>query len=128
MMREPEPTVRRICEFLGEAFEPAMFAWRERIGLVPERERWIQGKLVRPISSDAIAVWRGRLTALECFCIEASLGADLLRSGYVPRFAAPAWRPLLGVTAWLLSVLAPLLDRGVPALQRRRMFRRAVYL
>ncbi len=128
LVREPEATVRRICDFLGEAFEPAMFAYRERMALVPERERWIQGKLARPISADAIAVWRQKLTLAECFCIEASLRADLLRLGYAPRFASPAWRPLLAATGWALRILAPLLDRGVPALERRGVFRRAVYL
>jgi hypothetical protein len=128
LVREPEAVVRRICDFLGEAFEPAMFAYRERMALVPERERWIQGKLVRPISPDAVAAWRGRLTALECFCIEASLRPDLQRLGYAPRFAAPAWRPLLAATGWLLRRAAPLLDRAVPALERRRVFRRVVYL
>ena len=128
LVRAPEPTVRRICDFLGEAFEPAMFSYRDRLALVPERERWIQGSLGRPISADAVAAWRGRLTALECFCIEASLRRDLLSAGYRLRFGGRGWRPLLAATAWLLRRTAPLLDRGVPALERRRVFRRAVYL
>jgi hypothetical protein len=128
LVRDPEPVVRRICDFLGEAFEPAMLSYRERLDLIPERERWIQQKLARPISSDAIAVWREKLTALECFCIEASLRGDLVRLGYTPRFRAPAWRPLLAATAWTLRRLGKLLDIAVPALERRRIFRRAVYL
>jgi len=128
LVRDPEPVVRRICDFLGEVFEPAMFAYRERLELVPERERWIQGKLGRPISSDAVAVWRGKLSALECFCIEASLRADLERLGYAPRFGARPWRPLLAATGWLLRRLGKLLDIAVPALERRGVFRRAVYL
>jgi len=127
-VREPEPTARRICEFLGEVFEPAMFAYHERVALVPERERWIQQKLVRPISADAIGLWRRKLSAFECFCIEASLRADLERLGYAPRFAAPVWRPPLAATAWLLRKLGPLLDVAVPALERRRLLRRVVYL
>jgi hypothetical protein len=128
LVREPEIVVRRICDFLGETFEPGMFAYRDRLALIPERERRIQGKLARPISADAVAAWRQRLTAFECFCIEASLHADLVRLGYAPRFAAPAWRPLLAAAAWLLRRLAPVLDRGVPALERRGIFRRHVYL
>jgi hypothetical protein len=128
LVREPEPTVRRVCDFLGETFEPAMFAYRERLKLIPERERWIQQKLSRPISADAIAVWRQKLSALECFCIEASLRADLERLGYAPRFRAPLLRPFLAATAWLLRKFGPLLDVVVPALERRKIFRRAVYL
>jgi hypothetical protein len=128
LARAPEAVVRRICDFLGEAFEPAMLGHCGRMDLVPERERWIQGALARPISADAVAAWRKKLTALECFCIEASLRADLLRHGYAPRFASPLWRPLLAATAGLLRACAPLLDRAVPALERRKIFRRAVYL
>ena len=128
LVRAPEATVRRICDFLGERFEPAMLEYRQRVALVPPRERRTQGKLARPISQDAIAVWRQRLTALECFCIEASLRADLVRLGYAPRFAGPAWRPLLAATGWALRALRPLLDPGVPALERRGILRRPIYI
>jgi Sulfotransferase family len=129
LVRDPETVLRRICDFLGETFELEMIAaHRDRLTLIPDRERWIQEKLARPINADAIAAWRKRVTAFECFCIEASLHEDLRRYGYTPRFAAPVWRPLLAVTAWSLRTLAPLLDRGVPALERRGIFRRGVYL
>lgn len=128
LVRTPEATVRRICDFLGEVFEPAMLAHGGRLALIPERERWIQGKLAQPISGDAVAAWQKRLTAAECFCIEASLHADLARLGYAPRFGARPWRPLLAATGWLLRKLGTLLDVMVPALERRKVFRRAVYL
>ena len=129
LVRAPEPTVRRICDFLGEAFEPAMFSYRDRLALVPERERWIQGSLGRPISADAVAAWRG-----------AADGAGvLLHRGVaapgsaVRRLQAALRRTRLAPAAGgdglaAAASSAPLLDRGVPALERRRVFRRAVYL
>jgi hypothetical protein len=128
LVTNPEAELRRICEFLGETFEPQMLGYRDRLLMVPERERWIQGALARPIETDAVAVWRRRLTAAECLCIEASLAADLRRYGYAPRFGGVAWRPLLAAMAWLLRRLGPLLDIAIPALERRGFFRRHVYI
>lgn len=119
--------MRRICAFLGETFEPAMFAYRDRLDLVPERERNVHGTLLRPISAGTIGNWR-RLAAVECFLLEASMHASLKRLGYPLRFGGWAWRPLLAVTCRLLHVTAPLLKFGIPALQRRGLLRRVVYV
>ncbi len=128
LVRDTEGTVRRICDFLGETFEPAMLDWQRNIGQVPAHGRHIHRKLERPISQDAIGVWRQKLSALECFAIEASLQRDLRWQGYALRFANPLWRPLLAATGAALHALAPLLDRAVPALQRRRLLPASLHL
>jgi Sulfotransferase family len=123
-----EVTVRRICAFLGEDFEPAMLDWRGRIPLVPARERRIHGKLGRPASSDAIAAWRRKLSALECFAIEACLYRDLQQLDYPLRFHSVLWRPLLSAVGWLLATLAPALRLGIPYLQRRQLLPKRLYI
>ena len=128
MVGDVAGTLRRICDFLGEAFEPEMLEWRERITQVPERQRYHHGKLARPISSDAIAVWRRKLSAAECFLLEASLRRDLDRLGYGRRFAGPLWGPTLDGAGVALRAMAPLLDRALPFLLRRRLLPRVVYL
>ena len=50
-----------------------MLNWHGLRDMVPERERHIHGKLNQPVSNDAIAVWRRKLTAMECFAMEACL-------------------------------------------------------
>jgi hypothetical protein len=128
LVGQPERTVHAICEFLGEAFEPSMMAFNTRLDLVPKRERGIHQKLGKPISADAIEVWRSKLSALECFVIEASLRKDLETLDYPLRFSAPVWRPFLYVTRQLTQALAPLLDYVVPALRRRGIMSRHGYI
>ena len=116
-----EGTVRQICAFLGEQFEPGMLSWRQLTALVPAREKHIHRKLGQQVSSDDIAVWRHRLSALECFAMEACLYRDLERLGYQLRFSGAAWRPLLPVVGGLLHAAAPWLSRSVRSLKRRNL-------
>jgi hypothetical protein len=128
LVSEPEPTVRRICAFLGEAFQPGMLEWTERTDRVPARERSIHPKLGRPLSQEAIGTWRSKLSAFECFIMEACLQKDLRRWGYGLRFASAAWRPVLVASGWLLFALGPLLARVIPYLQRRQYLSEKFYI
>jgi Sulfotransferase family len=123
-----ETTVRRVCEFIGEAFEPGMLDWHGQLQHLPEDWLHAHRKLFQPLQTDAIAAWTTKLSGLECFAIEACLHADLRRLGYPLRFSAAAWRPLLAVSGWALFAAAPLLRRGVPALQRRNYLPKSIYI
>jgi hypothetical protein len=123
-----EPTVRRICRFLGEEFEPAMLEWQHLVELVPTRERGIHGRVTRPVSDDAIAVWQSRLTTFECFAIESCLHKELEQLGYRLRYRSLAWRLPLTVAGRSLRALAPLLSRGIPYLQRRNLLPQRLYI
>ena len=127
LMREPEAVVRGICAFLDEPFEPAMLEWQQRADLVAPRDRHLHTRLPQPLSEGAVAMWQHRLSAAECFAIEACLYRELLQSGYDLRFGACGWHPLFRLTGTMLRGLAPLLRRGIPYLQRRGMLRRTVY-
>jgi hypothetical protein len=128
LVTDPEETTRRICGFLGEAFEPTMLNWQSLLELVPKRERRIHGRLTQPISNVALAVWRTRLTAWECFAIESCMYSDLEQLGYGLRYSRRAWRPLLKITGAALRQLAPLLCRGIPYLQRRKLLPARLYI
>jgi hypothetical protein len=105
-----------------------MLDWQDRMGLVASRDRHLHARLRQPLSDDAIAAWRHRLSAAECFAVEACLHDELTLRGYELRFAARRWRPLFRPTAGLLRTLAPLLRRGIPYLQKRGVLPRNVYL
>lgn len=128
LVRDLEGTVRQVCAFLGEEFEPAMLSWSSLKTLIPERERHIHGKIGQPVSPDAIAVWRRKLSAPECFAMEACMWRQLRALDYPLRFASPAWRPLLDTTGWLIRSVGPLLRRGIPYLQRRGLLTRKLYI
>lgn len=122
----PEPTLRKVCAFLGNEFEAEMLAWQHLTELVPERERAIHTKLTDPLRPDAVAVWRRRVSGLECFAMESCLQSYLREIGYQLRFSGIAWRPFLIASGWCLRALAPLLSRAIPYLQRRNCWPRAL--
>ena len=128
LMQQPAEIARNICAFLDETFEQGMLDWQERTALVAPRDRHLHGRLQEPLSDDAIAVWRRRLSVIECFAVEACLYRELAQGSYDLRFAARGWRPLFRPTAGLLRTLSPLLRRGIPYLQKRKMLPRNVYL
>lgn len=127
LVRQPEAAIRAICAFLEEVFEPAMLDWHARIEHVAARDRHLHSRLRQPLSADTVGAWRSRLSALECFAVEACLHRELNDAGYPLRFAALGWRPLFSVTAGFLRALAPLLRRAIPYLQRRNVLPRRVY-
>jgi hypothetical protein len=128
LVQRPQETVAAICNFLGEAFEPAMLLWHERTAQVAERDRHLHRRLHDPLAAEAIGVWRRRLSAAECFAVEACLHQSLRPGGYALRFDAVAWRPALATAGWMLRALAPVLSRVIPRLQRRRLLPRRLYL
>lgn len=128
LVRQSAETARTICAFLDEAFEPAMLDWQDRTALVTPRDQHLHGRLRDPLSDDAIATWRRRLSAIECFAVEACLYRELTQCNYDLRFSARGWRPLFRLTAMLLRISSPLLRRGIPYLQTRRMLPGKVYL
>lgn len=128
LVEDLEGTVRHICAFLGEDFEQGMLEWQHLTTLVPARERHIHAKLNQPVTSDAIATWRRKLSAPECFAIEACLHRDLQQLGYPLKFAGKGWRPLLQIAGALLYTSAPLLGRTVRYLKRRDLLPKTIYI
>lgn len=119
MVRTPEPVVRRLCAFLGEAFEPAMMDFASRADLVPKRERGIHPRVSGAVDAGRAGAWQSRLSAGELFVLESCLGKDLRNDGYALRYAASSWKPALGLARATLTAAAPALLRILPALHRR---------
>jgi hypothetical protein len=119
LVHTPEPVVRRLCTFLGEAFEPAMLDTSGRTRLVPEREQIIHRRVSGPIDAGRAGAWQARLKPGELFVLESCLGTDLRASGYPLHFASAIWSPFLRVARLVLIAIGPALTRGVPALKRR---------
>jgi hypothetical protein len=119
LLTSPESEIRRVCAFLGEAYETQMLQIGGRLDLVPARERGIHARLGEPVAPLPDGGWRRNLGAMPCFVMEACLGRDLSQNGYGLRFAGPVWHKLLAPTRKLLVTMAPVLLRLVPALQRR---------
>jgi Sulfotransferase family len=118
LIADLQNAIRRICEFIGEDFEPDMLDWHKNLMLLPEGWEKQHQKLYQPLLTDGAERWR-TIGRVDCFIIESCLHAELRRLGYPLRFAGIAWRPLLALCGWGLRAAAPLLSRGIPHLQRR---------
>ncbi|MDQ2803724.1 MAG: sulfotransferase [Pseudomonadota bacterium] len=129
LVRSLEPTVRQVCRFLSEEFEPQMLNWQRSIpGRIPERERLIHTSLTQPVSKSAVSVWRSRLSLAELFVLEACIQEELQANDYPPYFSGRRWRPLVFAGRKVLPTLGPLLRRGVQALRHRGLLSRQVYV
>jgi hypothetical protein len=129
MVADLEATARRVCDFLGEAFEPEMLAFQPLIERkIPARELIVHRSLDRPVSAQAAESWRSRLSASELFLIESCIGAELVALGYEPRFAHPAWRPAMRLARAGLRATGPALRRLIQGLRRRGLLDRQVYI
>lgn len=108
LVLETEPTVKRICSFLGAAFEPQMLLWQERVDdLVPARELHIHEKLRHaPRPSDAFR-WKGEMSAWEVFVAESFMAGYLRAQGYELRFGGAAWRPAFAITRLFCRYILP---------------------
>ncbi len=78
----PEPTIRRACEFLGEAFDLRMLAPHETRSARAWSAHPLHAKTSRPISTQFCEMYRTRLAAADVAALEALIGGTLRRFGY----------------------------------------------
>lgn len=122
LVTDTENSLRGICQFLGEEFEPGMLSWQDEVGrLVPTREMHVHQKLKRDSRREDVERWRTEMSAREIFVAEAFMFSHLDRYGYARRFASPAWIPLF----WMTRVYCVLLWPSIPFRALRRISRMA---
>jgi len=99
LVQQPEAELRRLCGFLGEAFEPAMLRYyeREQSGF-HEREAGWKGQTRRPLSDASIGRYRQQLSPREIALVERVAGPTMVKLGYQPvsgwRTHHPLWMAL----------------------------------
>ena len=106
LVTDPEPTLRRLCAFLGEDFDPSMLRYYERpeseLGFDPS-ESW-KWNTLRPLDAGRLEAWRESLSPTQVALIERAAGEHLEGLGYAS--AAPAMGSLAGMF-WLLRDRIP---------------------
>lgn len=122
LVARPEEELRRICDFLGETFEPQMLAPRGDGEFAPSQDRkrahwndWTrthETKANAPVSDSNIGRWRESLSPAEAGLIESICGPAMTRLGYEPEMPRNPGR-FLG-QALLLAGLAEDVLRGTP--------------
>ena len=96
LVANPESELRRLCAFLGEAYEPAMLDYRKREdpGYLDVEKGW-KGLTSEPLTTSRIGRYAGRMTDQQVWTVERMLGPLSGEYGYEPatRARVPlAWR------------------------------------
>ena len=81
LVRQPEATVRRLCERLGLGYEPAML----EVGQVNSSHQSSVGGMRPGLNSGAIDMWQGVLSPAETAITERMCATSMRRFGYEPR-------------------------------------------
>jgi hypothetical protein len=111
-----EATLREICRFIGEEFEPQMLSWEGKVDeQVPERERDAHAKLKMKIGAEGVARWKREMSARETFVSEAFMGAHLQRIGYERRYAGLFWEPAFALTRLYCRIVLPAVEVHIRA-------------
>lgn len=86
LVRDPEATVRRMCSFLDESFEPGMLAFHTDADryMKEEAASGHNKAATKPISSDRIHGWTDRLTPTEIAIVEFICAAEMQEFEYEP--------------------------------------------
>ncbi len=86
LVLDPEPTLRRLCEFLGEAFDERMLRYHEseRAGFLESEREWKELS-TKPLDASRIGRWASRLSARGASSVDHWIGDELLEHyGYQP--------------------------------------------
>ena len=96
---EPEATLREICQFIGERFEPQMLSFATTVDKqVPARERKYHPKLNQSVDSHGVARWKREMSVREVFVAEAFMASHLRRLGYELCYSGSYWAPAFALT------------------------------
>jgi hypothetical protein len=105
LVRDPEPAVRRICDFIGEPFHPGMLALEREPDVMFKDQPWKEG-VFRPVHTGSLQAWRKELSPAQARLVELICGPEMRHfrypqdgGGSIPGAAA---RLPAELTDWLL--------------------------
>ena len=128
LVLETEATLRQVCEFIGEKFEPQMLSWERKVDEqvpTPGTRRSCEAE-TREVGAEGVARWKREMNARETFVAEAFMGARLRSLGYQPRYPSPLWAPAFTLTRLFCRTVLPAVElhlRAARFLRKRLGFR-----
>lgn len=113
LVKEPEPELRRLCTFLGIAYDPQMLKYYERVSRsVPEEKRHIWPLLNKPPQHENLDRWRKEMSAGQRVAFEKRAGGMLRAKGYETYARYPTRGTMEEVRSFARRVLGTLWRRG----------------
>jgi hypothetical protein len=110
LVERPEPTLRSVCDFIGEPWDAAMLAYHEQGGGSRDPRRFVANfEATEPLTPQAIQRWRKDLTAAELQLVVRHAGHRLAQLGYmVGSASAPIPEPATpDPTTWKQGGIIP---------------------
>ncbi len=108
LVLDTEKSLRDICHFLDEEYEPQMLSWQNHVEeLVPAREAHIHGKLKNTPNREDVYRWKKEMSAREVLVSEAFMGRHLEEMGYERRYRGGLWPIALQLTRWYCRTVLP---------------------
>jgi len=83
LVREPEPTLRRVCEFIGIDYSSLMLEYWNLPSTIEHRYKAHHQNLAKPVFDSSIGKWRERLTKQEQDYVMRNMAAELQKLGYL---------------------------------------------
>jgi len=119
---DSERTVRRICSFLGEEFEPNMLAWPKNLDdFIPERGKETMHRNLKrmPEKGDAFR-WKSSMSPREEFVCEAFMSDRLRSYGYELKYRGRFWTGIFPIVRLYCLHLLPVLSLPMRAVRRMK--------
>lgn len=83
LVGDSEPTLKRLCRFLGLAYDPAMLRYAEMVDeKIPTDRRWLWPAIDKPPQSGKLALWRRGMTETQRIVFEDIAAESLKNWGY----------------------------------------------
>lgn len=86
LLSNPEATLRTLCSFLGEAYDPSMLLYHRdaKKYMSDAAAREFNDAALRPIDASKISEWRKHLSREEAALVEAICAEEMRELGYTP--------------------------------------------
>jgi len=83
LVGDSEPTLRRLCAFMGVAFDDAMLRYTEMVDeKIPADRRWLWPSINQPPQTSKVALWRHGMSRAQRIVFEDIAAKSLRQWGY----------------------------------------------
>ena len=95
LVKTPEAQLRKLCDFVGEPWDPAMLDYHQHTGASRDVSNFIANEAAtQPLSTRAIERWRKDLSAEELVLFHLRAGQRMVELGYdIPSITMPIFPP-----------------------------------
>jgi Sulfotransferase family len=97
LVSDPEIQLKKVCEFIGEAYDSKMLDYRKSSQRFAKDKPWMQGTYQK-VYKTAVETWQTELSETQIYIIQRMVYPLLIRFGYEPfriRFRAKLLAPIV---------------------------------